>query len=282
MSRLEQYQPITITHIVFSTKQRPLCGRCFTLTVFWGAFSPALRLFFVEGRFCPPFGGFGVSRNTLTLFREIKSAIRSVLGTLCGAVRFCPYLSAFLWYRRFNLDFRTCVSLVRFVLSVRVLFAPAAQRGLCPHALRAPLQGLLALDLGKGLTPPLASGVDVLQSASAFYFACGQFTLFYACSDVLGFGGAVSLAKPRPHRRGAAAPSILSANLLVRFRIPNSELTKKRRRLHACGTPYHFAFSYFVSCQMYLAYSSTARSAENIPAPDIFIRLILDHFSASV
>ena len=58
---------------------------------------------------------------------------------------------------------------VGFVLSGRVLFAPAAQRGLCPHALRAPLQGLLALDLGKGLTPPLASGVDVLQIAFPFF-----------------------------------------------------------------------------------------------------------------
>ena len=77
-------------------------------------------------------------------------------------------------------------SFSRFVLTVRVLLAPAAQRGLCPHALRAPLQGLLALALGKGLTPPLASGVFVLQSAAFFICACGHFSLPVLC----GFGGA--------------------------------------------------------------------------------------------
>ena len=34
-----------------------------------------------------PCGRFGVSRNALTLFREIKSAIRAVLVTLCGIER---------------------------------------------------------------------------------------------------------------------------------------------------------------------------------------------------
>ena len=39
---------------------------------FWGSVGSRL-----------PCGRFGVSRNALTLFREIKSAIRAVLVTLC-------------------------------------------------------------------------------------------------------------------------------------------------------------------------------------------------------
>ena len=122
---------------------------------------------------------------------------------------FLPLLHDFL-YRRFNLDFRTCVSRVRFVFAVRVLFAPAAQRGLCPHALRAPLQGLLALDLGKGLTPPLASGVFVLQSTAFFICACGHITLSFC-----GFGGACFACET-----ASAYPS-RSDTFNSEFRIPN-------------------------------------------------------------
>ena len=161
-------------------------------------------------RFRLPYGRFGVSRNTLTLFREIKSAIRSVLGTLCGAVRFCPYLSAFLWYRRFN--FRTCGSWGRFVLSVRLLFAPSVQRGLCPHALRAPLpKGSSPL----GILASLArlDPLSVLQCASFFFCACGHFalSLFVLC----GFGRSAFRSRNRV-RINAAKP-------LLQFRIPHSE-----------------------------------------------------------
>ena len=41
----------------------------------------------------------------------------------------------------------------------RAFYCACGATGALPPALRAPLQGLLALDLGKGLTPPLATGV---------------------------------------------------------------------------------------------------------------------------
>ena len=76
-------------------------------------------------------------------------------------------------------------SFSRFDLSVRVLFAPAAQRGRRPHALRAPLpKGSSPL----GILASLArlDPLSVLQSAAFIFCACGHFTLSVLC----GFGGA--------------------------------------------------------------------------------------------
>ena len=124
-----------------------------------------------------------VSRKSHSLFREIKSAISLFSGRLLDLVIYSLTFRFFIIADlTFGLAFLGCV--LRFCSAV--LFAPAAQRGRCPHALRAPLQGLLALDLGKGLTPPLATGVDVLHGALSVLCACGHFSLPVLC----GFGGA--------------------------------------------------------------------------------------------
>ena len=163
----------------------------------------------VDVRHSLPFGRSGlVSRKSHSLFREIKSAISLFSG------RWLDWGCSALTYRILDIadltrDFRSCVSRERFDLSVRVFLAPLAQRGLCPHALRAPLQGqyelvrTVALDLGKGLTPPLATGVFVLQRASSFYYTCGQFTLSKSCG-----------AK-RPHIRPPQADTFNSQRQLV-------------------------------------------------------------------
>ena len=104
---------------------------------------------------------------------------------------------------RFSGEFCVCGS--------RVFCAFGATGALPPRASRSPARRYersrtLALDLGKGLTPPLASGVDVLQSAFFVLFACGNFTLSKSCG-----------AK-RPHNRPRQrTPSIPNSA----FRIPN-------------------------------------------------------------
>ena len=77
-----------------------------------------------------------------------------------------PLLHIFFGIADLTVVFRSCVSRVRFVIKVRVFFAPAAQRGLCPHALRAPLP--------KGSSPlGILASVAPLDPLSVQLYACG-------------------------------------------------------------------------------------------------------------
>ena len=80
---------------------------------------------------------WGLCKNRVRSFAQLnRRYICSRYFKRVGAIM--PLLNIF-GYRRFNLDFRTCGSWGRFVFEVRVFFAPSAQRGRRPHALRAPL-----------------------------------------------------------------------------------------------------------------------------------------------
>ena len=117
--------------------------------------------------------GLWVAQKSHSLFCAIKSAIH--LFTVLCAGRFASALTShFSRYRRFNFGLSGFRFLGGFVLSVRVFLAPAAQRGLCPHALRAPLpKGSSPL----GILASLArlDPLSVLQSA-AFFICTNRFT----------------------------------------------------------------------------------------------------------
>ena len=132
-----------------------------------------------ERGFSLPCGRFGfVSRKSHSLFREIKSAI-SLFSGRCTKSEESPLLHVSFKNRRFN--FLTCVSWVRFAILVGCVFCAFGAMGAPPpRASRSPARRYersrtLALDLGKGLTPPLATGVDMLHGAISILCICGQF-----------------------------------------------------------------------------------------------------------
>ena len=106
----------------------------------------------------------------------------------------------------------------RFVLSVRLFFAPSAQRGRCPHALRAPLQGKTLLKKGYSLDSFLR--LLVCATVCRFLLLClRSYYTSHASSDVLRLRRSAfrSRNRVRINVRRRRTPSIPNSE----FRIPN-------------------------------------------------------------
>ena len=119
-----------------------------------------------------------------------------------------------------------------------------------------------------------------ISSADQFYCSYVRVCLFLllpAFADEMYYNGALPQT---PRAQAGARPAYLGA--------PPTALafhTKKAHRpvrLYLCYMREINLSHYFWRCQIYLAYSSTERSAENMPAPEMFMRLILAHLSVSL